>query len=72
MASTIRNVGSVDPDLRNSPVLEESEEDQVVVGQEVPDQSSCYFNGQAYRSGEFVRTGTVVLECRSGVWVEVG
>lgn len=69
-----RDVGAVDPKLKTSPIAEEMSEDWQVLGQEVPEGAApvCYFNGEAFQSGAFVRSGTVVLECREGLWVEIG
>lgn len=69
-----RDVGAVDPKLQTSPIAEEMSEDWQLLQQEVPEgaASVCYFNGEAFKSGAFVRSGTVVLECRDGLWVEVG
>jgi hypothetical protein len=69
-----RDVGAVDPKLKTSPIAEEMSEEWQILGQEVPEgaASACYFNGEAFQSGAFVRSGTVVLECREGLWVEIG
>ena len=66
------DVGAVDPQLKTSPIAEEMSEDWDTLRQEVPEGAVCYFNGQQFQSGAFVRSGTVVLECREGLWVEVG
>jgi len=65
------NVGAIDPKRKTSPVLEETAEESYELRQEVPG-DACFFNGERFATGEFVRSGTVVLECRRGVWVEVG
>jgi hypothetical protein len=69
-----RDVGAVDPKLKTSPIAEEMSEEWQLLRQEVPEGSAsvCYFNGEAFQSGSFVRSGTVVLECREGLWIEVG
>lgn len=69
-----RDVGAVDPRLQTSPIAEEMSEDWQLLRQEVPEGAApvCYFNGEEFQSGAFVRTGTVVLECRDGLWVEIG
>jgi hypothetical protein len=69
-----RDVGAVDPKLTTSPIAEEMSEDWQLLQQEVPEGGApvCYFNGEAFQSGEFVRSGTVVLECRDGLWIEIG
>ena len=67
-----RNVGAIDPKLKTSPVLEETAEESYELRHDVPDPSICFFNGEAFSTGEFVRSGAAVLECQNGVWDEVG
>jgi hypothetical protein len=69
-----RDVGAVDPKLKTSPIAEEMSEDWQLLRQEVPEGAApmCYFNGESFQSGAFVRSGTVVLECREGLWIEAG
>ena len=69
---TVRNVGAVDPELRTSPVAEEMTEDSDTVRLEAPEAIFCYFNGQTFRNGEYVRSGSMLLECREGIWVDAG
>lgn len=68
----IRNVGAIDPELRTSPVAEELTEESETLRMEVPGGNVCYFNGEVFRSGEFVRSGTTILKCRDGLWIEAG
>jgi hypothetical protein len=72
MPGGIRNVGAVDPELKTSPVAEEMLEDSDTVRLEVPGGAVCYFNGEAFSVGSVVRSGTMLLECRDGIWVESG
>jgi hypothetical protein len=74
MSSNIgtRNVGGIDPTRKTSPIVEEMSEDSYTLRQEVPSGGVCYFNDDVFDTGEFVRSGTVILECREGLWVEVG
>ena len=67
-----RDVGAVDPKLKTSPIAEEMSEEWQILRQEAPEAAVCYFNGESFPSGSFVRSGTVVLECREGLWTEVG
>ena len=68
----IAQVGAQDPELRNSPIADEEDEDTDVVRQQVPGEPVCYFNGSVYRSGDFVKSGSQVLKCHYGVWVDEG
>ena len=67
----IAQVGAPDPELKNSPILDEFDE-------ELPyelelETGVCYFNNVAYRLGEYVLSGSEVLHCQErGVWVRTG
>jgi hypothetical protein len=66
-------VGSPDPTLKNSPILEESSEEFEVLEQEVDELPVCYFNGVTYEDGEFVCSGSgELLKCSKGVWIQEG
>ncbi len=69
---SIPQVGAQDPELRNSPIAEEEDEDTDVVRQQVPGEPVCYYNGTEYRDGEFVLSGSQLLKCSYGVWVDEG
>ena len=47
----ITQVGAQDPELRNSPIAQEEDEDTDVVRQQVPGEPVCWFNGRDYRDG---------------------
>jgi hypothetical protein len=65
-------VGAPDPELKNSPISEEMDDDEVAV-LEAEDQSVCYYNGTSYPAGQYVCSGsTELLQCNKGVWVQVG
>lgn len=68
----MQDVGAQDPELKNSPIAEEMDEDSRYLREEVPGESVCYFNGKAYRDGALVKSGESVLRCDSGIWVDVG
>jgi hypothetical protein len=68
----IPHVGAQDPELKNSPIAEEEDEDTDVVRQQVPGEPTCYFNGTGYENGAYVVSGTTLLKCSYGVWVEAG
>jgi hypothetical protein len=69
---TMPRVGAMDPELRNSPVIQELDEEPDLVLQHRPGEHVCYFNGRSYPHGEYVASGTQVLRCDSGVWIEAG
>jgi hypothetical protein len=67
---SVKHVGAQDPELRNSPIAEEEDEDTDVIRQQVPGEPVCYFNGTEYQHGSFVVSGSTLLQCSHGVWVE--
>lgn len=62
------DVGAQDPELTNSPIADEMDDEYEVLWQEVDDQSLCYFNSTAYPHDSYVRSGTSLLVCNKGVW----
>jgi hypothetical protein len=69
---SLPQVGAQDPELRNSPIADEEDEDTDVVRQQVPGEPVCFYNGAEYSHGSFVASGSQVLKCSYGVWVEAG
>jgi hypothetical protein len=70
--SSLPQVGAQDPELRNSPIADEEDEDTDVVRQQLPGAAVCYFNGTEYAHGTFVASGSQVLRCSYGVWIDSG
>ena len=68
----ITQVGAQDPELRNSPIAQEEDEDTEVVRQQVPGEPVCWFNGRDYRDGAYVRSGSLLLKCEHGIWIDGG
>jgi hypothetical protein len=68
----VRNVGAMDPQLRNSPIAQEFDEDSDTMLQQVPGEPVCYFNGREFRNDAYVRSGAQLLKCRYGVWIDAG
>jgi len=71
-ASNAPQVGAPDPELRNSPIIEETDEEFEFAGQELDETPVCYFNDQAFRVNEFVCSGSELLRCMIGGWVRAG
>ena len=67
---SITHVGAQDPELRNSPVADEEDEDTDVIRQQVPGSAVCWFNGQEFKDGTYVVSGSQLLQCSRGVWIE--
>jgi hypothetical protein len=71
MDKDLKNQGAQDPELKNSPIADETDEDFDVLRQELED-GVCYFNGQAFGEGECIRSGSSYLRCDDGLWVPAG
>jgi hypothetical protein len=69
---SVTQVGAPDPELHNSPIAEEEDLDTDVVRQQVPGEAVCWFNGTEFRNGEYVASGSLVLRCNYGIWVDAG
>lgn len=66
-------VGAQDPELKNSPIMEEDDEDFEVLPQEIDGLRVCYFNSAAYTHGDYVCSGSgELLRCENGLWVRDG
>ena len=72
MNTNIPDVGSQDPELNNSPVASEGDEDTEVLRQEIPPEPACFFNGTAYPDNTVVKSGAELLRCDKGLWVSAG
>lgn len=74
MNPSLPQVGAPAPELKNSPIIDESEYDETAgspgIELEAP---ACYFNGEAFTLGACVQSGAEVLECTGrGTWVRKG
>jgi len=66
-------VGSPDPELKTSPILDEFDEEYDVLAQEVEDMPGCYFNDISYTDGSYVCSGSgTMLHCTKGLWIRQG
>lgn len=66
-------VGAPDPELKNSPILEELDEDYDVLAQEIGEEPVCYFNNIAYPDGSYACSGSgTLLHCAKGMWIRQG
>jgi hypothetical protein len=68
----IPQVGAPDLELRNSPIVEEINEDAENITLDTSERSLCYFNGKAYADGQFVCSGSQLLRCDRGLWFDEG
>jgi hypothetical protein len=72
MTDTIPNLGAQDPELENSPVAWEGDEETETLRQSAPVEPFCRFNGQRFADGTTVKSGTILLRCSQGIWVPAG
>ena len=74
MKEKLPQVGAPDPELKNSPIVDHSEyDDRDGMADVELEAGAFYFNGEAFAIGDYVRSGSDVLECAPrGVWVRKG
>jgi hypothetical protein len=72
MSNSIKQVGAPDPELKNSPIIEELDEELETLEMERVEMPACYFNGEAYRDGTYIYSGDKLLRCERGNWVRTG
>lgn len=68
----IPHVGAPDPELKNSPVVDDAEREYDPSKLQVPGEPVCFFNNASYPHGTYVSSGTALLRCDYGIWVRVG
>ena len=72
--SHLLQVGAPDPELVNSPIVDDSEHDEHAGPRDTElELGCCYFNGETYPIGTYVDSGGEVLQCIGrGVWARMG
>ncbi|HET7596817.1 MAG TPA: hypothetical protein VFK15_07785 [Burkholderiales bacterium] len=66
-------VGAPDPELKNSPIVFETELYEPVPPPFETGEGVCYFNSTSYPVGSYVRSGDELLLCTAGgIWVYRG
>ena len=66
------DVGAPRSGLNTSPIFLNFDEERELIKVEIPEERSCYFNGEMYPHGSSVKSSTSVFKCDRGAWVEVG
>lgn len=65
-------VGAPDPELRNSPIFDEDDDEMLSFDLEL-ETGACFFNNERYALGDYVKSGNELLHCNGrGVWVRTG
>ena len=72
MNAKLIDVGAQDPELKNSPVAWESDEESEALLEEGPGEPVCFFNDKAYDHSTVIKSGTVLLRCDHGIWFPTG
>lgn len=72
MTTSSLDLGAQDPELKNSPVAWEGDEETESLRESVPGDPACYFNDLPYDHGTIVLSGQVRLRCDRGLWVPAG
>ncbi|HUO67461.1 MAG TPA: DUF1496 domain-containing protein [Gammaproteobacteria bacterium] len=72
MPMKIRELGAPNPELKNSPIAWEGDEDIETLRSTLPSEPVCFFNDSEYAHGTIVQSGSVRLRCERGVWVPAG
>lgn len=66
------DVGAPDPELRNSPIFDESTGEDLDLDLEL-EEGVCYFNNETFEIGTYVCSGNELLRCEGrGVWMREG
>jgi hypothetical protein len=74
MNKPLPQVGAPDPELKTSPIIDESEYDEHAASPDLEIEAPvCYFNQERFALGAWVQSGDEVLQCTEhGVWVRKG
>lgn len=66
------DVGAPDPELRNSPIFDESSNEELDLDMEL-EEGVCFFNNETFDIGAYVCSGDELLRCEErGVWIREG
>ena len=69
MTEKTQELGTQDPELKNSPVAWEGDEDTEALREEITDEPECFFNGRAFPHGTVISSGSTRLSCDHGLWI---
>ena len=72
MPNKPRELGAQNPELKNSPIAWEGDEDTETLRESLPSEPICFFNDREYANGAIVVSGSTRLRCERGVWVPAG
>jgi hypothetical protein len=72
MTKKTQELGAQDPELKNSPVAWEGDEDTETLREMMPEEPECFFNGRAFPHGTVISSGSTRLCCDHGLWIPAG
>ena len=64
-----QELGAQNPELKNSPIAWEGDEDTETLRESLPTEPVCFFNNREYAHGTIVMSDSVRLRCEHGLWV---
>ena len=64
------DLGAPIADLKNSPIFIDIADERELVDIEIPEERVCYFNGESYPQGTYIKSGGSILQCDRGTWIE--
>jgi hypothetical protein len=66
------DLGAQDPELKNSPVAWEGDEDTETLREAIPEEPECFFNDRAFSHDTVISSGSMLLRCDRGLWIPAG
>lgn len=66
------HVGAPDPELNNSPIVEDTDEEFESMMQTLGEMAMCHFNNKVYPHETYVCSGDELLFCQHGIWLRAG
>lgn len=72
MPNKPRELGAQNPELKNSPIAWEGDEETETLRESLPSEPVCFFNDREYANGTIVTSGSTRLRCERGVWIPAG
>ena len=69
MSQKTPEVGVQDPELKNSPIAWEGDEETETLREGADQEPECFFNSQTFAHGAAVTSGGTPLVCDGGIWI---
>ena len=72
MTKETLELGAQDPELKNSPIAWEGDEDSEALREAIPEDAECFFNDRAFPHDTVISSGSTRLRCDHGLWIPAG